>query len=80
MQSRHDATMDALTAAQALDGSSVAQGQGLSVPVVQADGVEVLPAAVAVPNAHALVLQQLGIGGAAHKPQQLLHDTCMTGV
>lgn len=45
-------------------------------PVGQTNAVQVLPAAVAVPDAHPLGLQYIGIRTATDEPQQLLHNTC----
>lgn len=48
----------------------------MAAPVGQADAVQVLPGAVAVPDAHTLRLEQVGIRAAADEPEQLLHHTC----
>ncbi len=45
-------------------------------PVSQADPVQVLAGAVAVPDAHALLAQQIRVGGAGDEPQKLLDDPC----
>ena len=42
------------------------------LPVRETYGVQVLPAAIAVPDVYALVSKQRRVGGAADKPQQLL--------
>mmetsp|Transcript_27304 Transcript_27304/g.73803 ORF Transcript_27304/g.73803 Transcript_27304/m.73803 type:complete len:383 (+) Transcript_27304:427-1575(+) len=42
------------------------------LPVIQANGVQVLAGGVAVPDVDVLVLQISGVGTALHKPQQLL--------
>ena len=48
----------------------------MAAPVGQADAVQVLPGAIAVPDAHTLRLEQVGIRAAADEPEQLLHHTC----
>ena len=44
----------------------------------QADPVQVLAGAVAVPDADALLAEQLRVRGAGDEPQELLHNTCNT--
>ncbi len=53
------------------------QQQGVGAPVLQADAVEVLARAVAVPDVYAALLQLLRARGAADEPQQLLHHACI---
>ena len=50
-----------------------------SVPMLQADAVEVGTRAVAVPDANALALERACVGAAADEPQQLLSHPCMHG-
>ena len=45
-------------------------------PVLQANAVQVLAGAVAIPDPHALLLQHTRISASADEPQQLLCHTC----
>lgn len=44
------------------------------LPMAQADAIEVLPAAVPVPDPNSLILKEPRIGTALHKPEELLDD------
>ncbi len=45
--------------------------------MLHANAVQVLPGAVAIPDAHPLLLELVCIGAALDEPQQLLHHTCI---
>lgn len=53
-----------------------ASAKSREAPVVQANAVQVLAGAVAVPDAHTLLLQHTRISASADEPQQLLCHTC----